>query len=614
MEATLQKFFGFDAFRDGQQKMVEAAMTGKDSVSVMATGSGKSVCYQLPALLQDKVVVVISPLISLMADQVVKLNETVGTVFQREKGSKEVAAIVGGNTGKSNCEVESMVRRASCRFVYMTPEKLQGSGLQLLTSLADRIALIAIDEAHCVSEWGHDFRPDYRNVGIIRGALPVIPIMALTATATPQVRTDIINSLGLREPVTHIGDFFRPNLRLFALPRRGMADLNQLVDQLKTAPKPTIIYCQSRNEVDTVKQYVEARVTDQAVLQYHAGMPDGLRMKSHMAFLTGRTDEGLPAWTIVATIAFGMGIDKPDIRQIVHLGPPRTIEAYYQQAGRAGRDGEPSTCVVYYAANDFVSYTTSDFYAPKNPDGSINRSQKEALDKSTLAMRSLCEGEGCRQQAIVNYLEQQQVDRKCGVCDNCNRPQAEKEDFGEYARIIVKGVQRGNGKAKGGHIDFLMGTAETLLRTKNHLQGKDPLFGSWKSTGANRELLKTFIEMLCRDGFLSAQTSSFATTSGYTAGFEVLTVTQKGQTFASSAQPWLCNAPPLLVEERAKKIERTRKVRQEMQGKVHSVPEEELANGDGPMLRVERDWSAMLKRMCIVGGVLSILYAYMFAG
>ena len=335
-EQALKHFFGYDTFRPGQQAVVETALQGQDVLVVMPTGGGKSLCFQLPALLQPGVTVVVSPLIALMQDQVAALqaNDIAATFLNSSLGFAEAR------------QRQNQVLQGEIKLLYVAPERLLNpTFLEILDQVQIQVGLaaFAIDEAHCVSEWGHDFRPEYRRLAQMRQRYPQTPVLALTATATERVRQDIVQQLQLRQPYIHLASFNRANLYYEVRPkdRRAYANLFQYLRQHEGAG---IIYCLSRREVNELS----ARLQQDgfSALPYHAGMSDGDRKINQDRFI--RDDVRI----MVATIAFGLGIDKPDVRFVVHYNLPRNIEGYYQEAGRAGRDGEPSDCLLYFSPKD----------------------------------------------------------------------------------------------------------------------------------------------------------------------------------------------------------------------------------------------------------------------
>ncbi|HTG87479.1 MAG TPA: ATP-dependent DNA helicase RecQ, partial [Pyrinomonadaceae bacterium] len=338
---TLRQHFGFDDFREGQREVVGSILEGKDAVVVMPTGSGKSLCYQLPAMMLDGVTLVISPLIALMKDQVDALQA---------RGLPATFINSSLSDVEQRARIESLRRRAH-KLVYIAPERFRSSRF---TSAVQSIpvSLFAVDEAHCISTWGHDFRPDYLRLKHVIRSLGQIQTIALTATATPYVRSDIIQQLGLEQPQTFVSGFDRPNLSIEVVhTEKEKEKITRIRHLAKKTEGSGIIYASTRKAVDQVGR--ELKSASLSVSTYHAGMSDGIRVKAQEDFMSGRTQ------MIVATNAFGMGIDKPDIRFVAHYQVPGSIEAYYQEIGRAGRDGLPSTCVLLF---NYADKNTHDFF------------------------------------------------------------------------------------------------------------------------------------------------------------------------------------------------------------------------------------------------------------
>jgi ATP-dependent DNA helicase RecQ len=406
---ALKATFGYDAFRPGQEAIIEAVMTGRDCIGVMPTGAGKSLTYQLPARLLGGTTLVISPLIALMKDQVDALGEL---------GIRATFLNSTLEPGERNRRVEAL-RRGEFELVYAAPEGLEASVGAALRRV--RLSLIAVDEAHCISQWGHDFRPAYRNLSGLRKRFGEVPLLALTATATPEVMRDIVQQLGMQSPARYRGSFFRKNLRIAAYKKGGDSGLNvreSIVRLARARPNESgIVYCLSRKSVETITDFlVRNGVSARA---YHAGMDPETRSSAQDAFRRDDID------VIVATVAFGMGIDKSNIRYVIHRDMPRSIEGYYQEIGRAGRDGVESDCVLFYSYADVMSY---DRFADDGSD-IADRHRRQVRE-----MFALAERRDCRHQTLVGYLGE--AIAPCGgSCDVCTA----RDLLAEAPRMAVKG-------------------------------------------------------------------------------------------------------------------------------------------------------------------------------
>ncbi len=346
LEQALKHYFGYDSFRPGQAQIIEEALQNRDLLIIMPTGGGKSLCFQLPALLKEGVTLVVSPLISLMQDQVdALLDNGIGATFLNSTLSSQ-----------EQQQREEKILSGKIKLLYVAPERLLSPRFApFLDRLAQEleIAAFAIDEAHCVSEWGHDFRPEYRQLRQLRHRYPQVPTLALTATATKRVREDIIQQLGLKEPGVHIASFNRPNL-YYEVIAKDRTSYNRLYQMIRSYKGSGIVYCLSRRKVDEVAARLKQDGID--ALPYHAGMSDEDRKNNQTRFI--RDDVRV----IVATIAFGMGINKLDVRFVIHYDLPRNLESYYQESGRSGRDGEPAKCTLFYSLGDIK---TIDFIIDK---------------------------------------------------------------------------------------------------------------------------------------------------------------------------------------------------------------------------------------------------------
>jgi len=481
LEEALKHFFGYETFRLGQRQIVEEALQDRDLLIIMPTGGGKSLCFQLPALLKPGLTVVVSPLIALMQDQVDALQDNgIGATFLNSS--------LSWDNVRSR---EAAILKGKIKLLYVAPERLLGEKfLPFLEQVRSQIGIsaFAVDEAHCVSEWGHDFRPEYRQMKQLRQRYPDVPILALTATATGRVRQDIIQQLTLKQPGIHVASFNRPNLYYDVQPKQRQS-YNQLLKQVRSHKGSGIIYCLSRRKVDEISFRLQQDGI--SALPYHAGLSDEDRSTNQTRFI--RDD----VQVMVATIAFGMGINKPDVRFVIHYDLPRNLESYYQESGRAGRDGEPAHCTLFFGASDI---RTIDYLIDQKPDPKEQRVARQQLRQ----VLDYAEGTDCRRTIQLSYFGER-FKGDCANCDNCRSPKP-VEDWTIEAQKFLSCVARCRERFGMTHIiDVLRGSRKQKIEQNGHHLlstygiGKDRSAEAWKMLG--RSLLHQGLVDETTDGY-----------------------------------------------------------------------------------------------------------------
>ena len=475
---ALRRGFGYDAFRPFQGEAVSAALDGKDALVVLPTGGGKSVCYQLPAACGAGLVLVVSPLIALMDDQVASAREA------------------GLNAGALHGNLDESERRAVRRslddgtldLLYVSPERLLVG--DLMPQLVGRVALLAVDEAHCVSHWGHDFRPEYRQLRSVFDQAPHVPRMALTATATPGVQDDICVQLGLRSPKRLVGHMDRANLIYRALPRHE--GTKQALDVIQRHPgEGGIVYAQTRAEVERLAAALKKAGVQ--VAAYHAGLPAEVRAKVQSDFVNERLA------VVVATIAFGMGIDRSNVRYVVHANTPKSIEHYQQEAGRAGRDGDPAECVLLYGAADLVTHRRL-----ATMDGALSPDRAQALERQLRAIGRFAVAPVCRHRLLCEHFGQTYTSPGdgCGACDVClgETKEMPADQALITAQKIISAAWRLEGRfGPAQTVSVLLGERTEKVERAGH--DKLTVFGLLAEAG--EASLRAWVDQLCVQGFLA---------------------------------------------------------------------------------------------------------------
>jgi ATP-dependent DNA helicase RecQ len=505
LNAALKRHFGFERFREGQESIVREVLAGRDVLALMPTGGGKSLCFQLPALLQPGVTLVVSPLIALMQDQVRQLqNNGIPAAFIN-------SSLDAGEIGR---RTHSLVR-GEYKLLYLAPERLMlaefldGPLRQLC--LGAGVNAFVIDEAHCVSEWGHDFRPEYRQLGRLRERHPDVPVLAFTATATARVRGDIIAQLCLRSPAQHVASFNRPNL-FYQVQPKHKGTYNEVL-RLAKSGGAGIVYCLSRRRVDELA----AKLNDDGIraAPYHAGLDGGTRRDAQDAFI--RDD----LQVIVATIAFGMGIDKPDVRWVVHYDLPRTLEGYYQESGRAGRDGDPARCILHFGAADI---RTAEFLIQQKVDSDgMPLEHEQRIGRQQLRqVLQFADSTECRRAVQLRYFGEAFAG-PCGACDNCCDPRAVEDwstEAKQFLSCIARLAQRQQRFGAAYIIEILRGADTERVRSNEHDTlsvygiGKHRRIEEWRNL--TRALLHQGLVDEAQDGYsvLSLNEQSWAVLRG----------------------------------------------------------------------------------------------------
>ncbi|XP_075634157.1 uncharacterized protein LOC142606705 [Castanea sativa] len=509
MESILKKYFGYSTFRDYQKTVIEKILEKKDCFVVMATGSGKSLCYQVPPLVVGRTGIVVSPLISLMQDQVMTL---------KQRGIR--AEYLG--SAQTDTSVQTKAENGQFDILYMTPEKASLIPTSFWSNLLKiGISLFAVDEAHCISEWGHDFRVEYKRLDKLRDILLDVPFVGLTATATEKVRIDVMSSLKMKDPYVAVGSFDRTNLfygvKSF---NRGQLFIDEFVREISkfvTSVGSTIIYCTTIKDVEQIfKSLQEAGIK---VGIYHGQMDNKARQESHRLFIRDELH------VMVATIAFGMGIDKPNVRQVIHYGCPKSLESYYQESGRCGRDGIASVCWLYYTRSDFAK---ADFYCGE----AQTENQRRAVMESLMAAQRYCLATTCRRQLLLGHFGEKSSAAGCGNCDNCLTSKKER-DLSREAFLLMACIISCRGKwGLNMPVDILRGS-----RSKKILNAefdKLPLHGLGKEYSSN--WWKALAHQLISNGYLMETVADVYVT---------VSVSSKGEQFLSSARPDY--QPPLFL-------------------------------------------------------------------
>ncbi len=489
--SALASVFGYRSFRPYQEDVVRATLVGRDSFTVMPTGGGKSLCYQLPAHVMDGLCVVISPLISLMKDQVDGANAN----------GLRAATLNSASSERERFLLRQSLAERELDLLYVSPERLRAPGfIEFLKR--QKLAFFAVDEAHCISEWGHDFRPDYLALSCLTQEFPEVPVAAFTATATPRVARDIVDRLGLREPHLTRASFNRANLFYQVLPKED--EQKQLLDFVRErAGEPGIIYRTSRKSVEATAAML--RKNGVAAAAYHAGMADQDRAAAQDAF---RLDE---CPVMVATIAFGMGIDKPNVRYVVHADLPKNLEGYYQETGRAGRDGDAAHCLLFYGRKDMAQLL---FFAR----GVEDEQARVVAEQQLYQMLRFAESDGCRRRALLAYFGEELEGENCGGCDICSG-EAVREDASVNAQKALSAMVRTGGRFGAAHIGGILtgSKAERILSA-----GHDglPTYGVGKDR--DRSYWRKLINALIAQGHAWVEDAQFPTPAVTEKGWRVL--------------------------------------------------------------------------------------------
>lgn len=496
IRAKLKEFFGFSSFKGEQEQIISNLLQGNDSFVIMPTGGGKSLCYQLPALLMEGTAIVISPLIALMKNQVDAIRGFVS-------GNEGIAHFLNSSLTKAQiAEVTEDLTSGVTKLLYVAPESLtKEENIAILRQI--RISFFAVDEAHCISDWGHDFRPEYRKIRPIVDEIGRAPIIALTATATPKVQNDILKNLGIMDAHVFKSSFNRPNL--YYEVRDKIDQDKDIIKYIKQHPgKSGIIYCLSRKKVEELAQVLV--INGIRAVPYHAGLDAKVRAENQDKFLMEEVD------VIVATIAFGMGIDKPDVRFVIHYDVPRSLEGYYQETGRAGRDGREGVCIAYYSYKDIRKL---DKFLMSKPV-----SEQEIGRQLLMEIEAYAESGDCRRKLLLSYFGEDYTQDNCGACDNCLSPKPRFDARKEMA-MVIRLVNSLPEHFKVEHLaNVLTGIATAMIKSYNH--DKLPMFGA----GSDHPV--RFWEMVIHQGiirhFLKRNIDSYG----------LVSVTDEGLAFAAA--------------------------------------------------------------------------------
>ena len=500
LTTQLKKNFGFDNFKGNQEAIIQNVLDGNDTFVLMPTGGGKSLCYQLPSLIMEGTAIVISPLIALMKNQVDAMRN-----FSEEDG---IAHFINSSlTRQAIDQVKADILSGKTKLLYVAPESLtKEENIEFLKQL--KISFYAVDEAHCISEWGHDFRPEYRRIRPIINDIGVAPLIALTATATPKVQHDIQKNLGMLNATVYKSSFNRANLYYEVRPKTTTVDKDIIKYIRSQAGKSGIIYCLSRKKVEELSETLI--MNGIAALPYHAGMDSALRSENQDKFLMEKVE------VIVATIAFGMGIDKPDVRYVLHYDMPKSLEGYYQETGRGGRDGGEGQCIAFYAYKDLDKLRK---FMQGKPVA-----EQEIGNQLLLETQAYAESSVCRRKLLLHYFGEEYMEENCGCCDNCMKPRKFIEGQ-ELLSLVLETVLIVKEKFKAEHIvDILKGTESSDVKSYQH----DELENFGSASDEDEKLLHAIIRQAMIAGFLSKDIENYG----------LLKLTPAGKAYQKKPQPF----------------------------------------------------------------------------
>ena len=500
LNSQLKKNFGFDNFKGNQEEIIQNVLDGKDTFVLMPTGGGKSLCYQLPSLMMEGTGMVISPLIALMKNQVDAMRN-----FSEEDG---IAHFINSSLTRQAIDVvKGDILSGKTKLLYVAPESLtKEENIDFLKQL--KISFYAVDEAHCISEWGHDFRPEYRRIRPIINEIGVAPVIALTATATPKVQHDIQKNLGMLNASVYKSSFNRANLYYEVRPKTANVDKDIIKYIRSQAGKSGIIYCLSRKKVEELSETL--RMNGISVLPYHAGMETAVRSFNQDSFLMEKVD------VIVATIAFGMGIDKPDVRYVLHYDMPKSLEGYYQETGRGGRDGGEGQCIAFYAYKDLDKLRK---FMQGKPVA-----EQEIGNQLLLETQAYAESSVCRRKLLLHYFGEDYLEENCGCCDNCMKPRKTIEGQ-ELLSLVLETILLVKEKFKAEHIvDILKGNETSDVKSYQH----DDLENFASASDEDERLLHAVIRQAMIAGFISKDIENYG----------LLRLNPSGKAYLKKPQPF----------------------------------------------------------------------------